>query len=152
MKRDLEPSWQKDALMSTGAGAAAAAAVAELQRKEEEEMTPYTTKDLAEGWEFKIVRSCCGAFRRPEKLQAVLDEEKRGGWTLVEKFDDCRIRLRRPAGAKVTASEFDDNYDPYRTTVGAFEQSCDDGCPRRRNPGRRRHDDASIPARRAIIG
>ena len=82
--------------MSAGAGAAAAAAAAELQRQEEEEMTPYTTKDLAEGWEFKIVRSNMGAFRKPEKLRAILDEESRGGWTLVEKFDDCRIRLNAP--------------------------------------------------------
>jgi hypothetical protein len=81
-------------------------------------MTPYTTKDLAEGWEFKIVRSSMAAFRKPEKLQAILDEEARGGWTLVEKFDNCRIRLKRPVGSKMTASDFDDGYDPYRTTVG----------------------------------
>ena len=65
--------------MSAEAGAAAAAA--ELQRQEEEEMTSYTPKDLAEDWEFKILRSNFGTFRRPEKLQAVLDEESRGGWT-----------------------------------------------------------------------
>lgn len=104
--------------VGAGAGAAAAVAAAELQSQEEEEMTPYTTKDLAEGWEFKIVRSSMAAFRKAEKLQAVLDEEKRGGWTLVEKFDDARIRLKRLAGSKVTASDFDDGYDPYRTTVG----------------------------------
>jgi hypothetical protein len=104
--------------MSAGAGAAAAAAAAEMKRQEEEEMTPYTAKDLAEGWEFKIIRSNFGTFRKPEKLQAILDEEKRGGWMLLEKFDDSRIRLRRPAGTKVTAAEFDDGYDPYRTSVG----------------------------------
>ena len=37
---------------------------------------------------------------------------------LVEKFDDCRIRLKRPAGAKVIRGDFADRYDPYRTTVG----------------------------------
>ena len=42
----------------------------------------------------------------------------RGGWVLVEKFDDTRIRLKRPAGSKVTQGDFDDAYDPYRTTVG----------------------------------
>ena len=84
--------------MSAGAGAAAAAAAAaaELQRQEEEEMTPYSTKDLDEGWEFKIVRSNFATFRSQEKLRAVLEEEKRGGWMLVEKFDDQRIRLKRP--------------------------------------------------------
>jgi hypothetical protein len=104
--------------MSAGAGAAAAAAAAELQRQEEEEMTPYTTKDLDEGWEFKIVRSNFATFRNHDKLRALLDEEKRGGWTLVEKFDDQRIRLKRLAGAKVAQGDFAEGYDPYRTTVG----------------------------------
>ncbi len=108
--------------MSVGAGAAAAAAAAaEMQRQEEEEMTPYSTNDLDEGWEFKILRSNFAAFRNPEKLRAVLDEEKRGGWTLVEKFDDQRIRLKRAAGAKVNVGEFAEGYDPYRTTVGTSQ-------------------------------
>jgi len=107
--------------MSYGGAAAAVAAAAEMQRQEEEEMTPYTEKDLAEGWEFKILRSNFAAFRKPEKLQAILNEEKRGGWTLVEKFDDTRIRLKRPAGSKVVQGDFDDAYDPYRTTVGVSQ-------------------------------
>ena len=100
------------------AGAAAAAAAAELQRREEEEMTPYTTKDLDEGWEFKILRSNFSAFRNPQKLRTILEEEKQGGWTLVEKFDDQRIRLKRLSGSKVAQGDFGDGYDPYRTTVG----------------------------------
>ena len=80
-------------------------------------MTPYSTKDLDEGWEFKIVRSNFATFRGQEKLRAVLEEEKRGGWVLVEKFDDQRIRLKRPAGAKANQGELADGYDPYRTTV-----------------------------------
>lgn len=106
--------------MSIGAAAAVAAA-AETQRQEEEEMTSYSDKDLAEGWEFKIVRSNFTTFRNPEKLRTVLDEEKRGGWSLVEKFDDQRIRLKRPAATKVTQGDFADGYDPYRTTVGASQ-------------------------------
>jgi hypothetical protein len=104
--------------MSDEAGVAAAAAAAEMQRHEEEEMTTYTPKDLAEDWEFKILRSNFGTFRNPEKLRAVLDEESRGGWMLVEKFDDCRIRLKRPAGTKLIQGDFEDGYDPYRTSVG----------------------------------
>ncbi len=106
--------------MSVGASAGAAAAIAaaaELMRQEEEEMSGYSEKDLSEGWEFKILRSNMSSFRKPERLQAVLDEEKRGGWTLVEKFDDCRIRLKRPAGTKVIQGDFADNYDPYRTQI-----------------------------------
>jgi hypothetical protein len=105
-----------------GAGAAAAAAAAARRmREEEEEMTAYNPKDLAEDWEFKIIRSNFNTFRNPEKLRAVLEEEKRGGWTLVEKFDDQRIRLKRPAGVKVTPADFADGYDPYRTTVGVSQ-------------------------------
>ena len=69
-------------------------------------MTPYNTQDLAEGWEFKILRSNFREFRNQEKLRAVLDEEKRGGWTLVEKFDDQRIRLKRPAVNQDDAGRF----------------------------------------------
>ncbi len=104
--------------MSIGAAGAAAAAAVEMQRQEEEEMSPYTTNDLADGWEFKILRSNFREFRNQERLRAVLEEEKRGGWTLVEKFDDQRIRLKRPAATKMTQGDLADGYDPYRTTVG----------------------------------
>jgi hypothetical protein len=98
------------------ASTAAAAAAAEMMRKEEEEMTTYTREDLTEGWEFKILRSMTSAFKHPEKLQAALEEESKSGWVLVEKFDDSRIRLKRPASAK----EYDvhPGVDPYRTYVG----------------------------------
>ena len=44
--------------------AAAAAEAARLRNQEEEEMTPYNEKELAEGWEFKILRSNMNAFRK----------------------------------------------------------------------------------------
>lgn len=109
---------------AVAAATAAANALAELMRQEEEEMTPYSEKDLAEGWEFKIVRSTFGAeFRNAERLRAVLEEEKKGGWVLVEKFDDSRIRLKRPAGAKIMEVDFDEGYDPYRTTIPVSERT-----------------------------
>jgi hypothetical protein len=114
--------------MSIVSGAAAggvAAAVAvrrQLEQQEEELMTGYRPQDLAEGWEFKILRSNTAAFRQPEYLRAILEEEKRGGWTLVEKFDDARIRLKRPAGAKVTEEDLASGYDPYRTSVVTLPQ------------------------------
>jgi hypothetical protein len=98
------------------AAGAAAAAAAELARKEEEEMTTYTREDLTEGWEFKILRSMTNAFKKPEKLQQVLMEESSAGWVLVEKFDDARLRLKRPAAAKEADGQLD--FDPYRTYVG----------------------------------
>src|SRR4051812_11893968 len=110
--------------MSTGAAAAAAAAAAaEMQRLEEEHMTPYGAKDLGEDWEFKILRSNFATFRNPARLRAILDEEKRGGWSLVEKFDDQRIRLKRPAGTKLVEGDFAEGYDPYRTNVGMSQQA-----------------------------
>lgn len=99
-----------------GAAAGAAAAATEMARKEEEEMTTYTREDLTEGWEFKILRSMTRAFGKPEKLQQVLAEESRAGWVLVEKFDDYRVRLKRPASAKEADGQLD--FDAYRTYVG----------------------------------
>lgn len=106
-------------MIAASGGAAAAAAAEMLRRREEEEMTSYSPKDLADDWEFKILRSQTGVFRNPEKLRAVLDEEKRGGWVLVEKFDNQRIRLKRPAGTKVVEDDLAPHpYDPYRTELG----------------------------------
>ena len=104
------------------AGAAGAAAAAEQQRllqQEEEEMTPYSRDDLAQNWEFKIVRSAMGGFRKPAFLQRVLDDEARAGWVLVEKFDNSRIRLKRPALARERDGKLD--FDPYRTDAGATQ-------------------------------
>jgi hypothetical protein len=82
-------------------------------------MTGYTPEELASGSEFKILRSATSAFRRPEFLKQVLDEEKDAGWTLVEKFDNSRIRLKRPASARTGGSST--TLDPYRSYVGISE-------------------------------
>jgi len=79
-------------------------------------MSSYSAEELAAGWEFKIVRSATGGFKRPEFLQQVLEEEKRAGWTLVEKFDNSRMRLKRPASAR--ASGGSSAIDAYRIEVG----------------------------------
>jgi hypothetical protein len=102
-----------------GGAAAAAAAKRRRERQEEEEMTRYTSEELASGLEFKILRSATSAFGRPEFLKQVLDEEKDAGWTLVEKFDNSRIRLRRPASARNDGSNT--RFDPYRSYVGISE-------------------------------
>ncbi len=103
--------------MSAGAaGAAAAAEQQRLMQQEEEEMTPYSADDLAGDWEFKIVRAAMGGFRKAAFLQQVLDDESRAGWVLVEKFDNCRIRLKRPAKARERDGKLD--FDPYRTDAG----------------------------------
>ena len=100
--------------------AAAAAAAARRRREEEEEhMTPYMPRDLAENWEFKILRSATGAFKDPAVMQRYLAEESQAGWTLVEKFDNSRIRLKRPAAARQQDAQC--AFDPYRTRVGMSE-------------------------------
>jgi hypothetical protein len=107
--------------MSAGASASAAAAAEQQRRRreEEEEMTPYSPTELAQDWEFKIVRSAMGSFRHPAYLQKVLDDEARAGWVLVEKFDNSRIRLKRPAKARERDGKLD--YDPYRTDAGVSQ-------------------------------
>ncbi len=105
--------------MSTASAAAAAAAIRRRMQQEEEEMTPYRDADLAGEWEFKILRSTTGAFKHPDRLRQVLAEEARAGWVLLEKFDDGRIRLKRPADAKSRDAGLD--FDPYRTHIGLSE-------------------------------
>lgn len=99
-------------------GSAAAAAHQARLRQEEEEMTPYSPRDLAEDedWEFKILRSSSAAFKNPERLHAVLNEEARAGWMLVEKFDNSRLRLKRPTSARQLDGKLE--FDPYRTYIG----------------------------------
>ena len=101
------------------AAATAAIAAAEAARKraeEEEHLTPYMSESLAQDWEFKILRSAQGLFRDPAQQARLLAEEARAGWIFVEKFDDCRIRLTRPASAKAKDGTLD--FDPYRIHVG----------------------------------
>jgi hypothetical protein len=106
--------------MSAGGASAAAAAAAQRRRREEEEtMSGYTHADLSEGWEFKILSSGTGQFRKPEVLRQALEEEARAGWVLVEKFDNQRLRLKRPASARTGDAAL--GYDPYRTTYGMSE-------------------------------
>ena len=104
--------------MSTAA-AAAAAAQRRREKEEEEHMTPYTPRDLTENWEFKILRSATAAFKDPAVMQRYLAEEAQAGWTLVEKFDNSRIRLKRPAAARQQDAQC--TFDPYRTRVGISE-------------------------------
>ena len=101
------------------AGASAAQRRRWMLEKEEEEMTQYTREDLDDEWEFKIVRSGTGAFRKREVLDQVVEEEARAGWVMLEKLDDSRIRFKRPARARAQDAYLPPEVDPYRTTYGA---------------------------------
>lgn len=104
-------------------GGAAAAAAAKRRRmmiaEEEEDMAGYTQDDLGNGWEFKIVRSESAAFRKPEVLRKLIEEEARAGWVMLEKFDDRRVRFKRSRSARTRDVLLPPGVDPYRTRYGA---------------------------------
>jgi hypothetical protein len=100
----------------------AAAAAAKRRRKmmlaEEEDMARYTQDALNNDWEFKIVRSESGAFRKPEVLRKLVEEEARAGWVMLEKFDDRRVRFKRARSARTRDALLLPGVDPYRTRYG----------------------------------
>lgn len=106
---------------AAGGAAAAAAKKRREQQEEEEQLTTYTPEELREEWEFKIVRSAFGAFGNAQKLKQMLKEEAEAGWVLVEKFDNTRVRLKRPAHVRKQDHMLPPEINPYRTTYGSGE-------------------------------
>jgi hypothetical protein len=99
-----------------------AAAEKQKQRRwEEEDMTRYSQEEMEDGWEFKILRSTTGAFKKLETFAKVLDEEAIAGWDMVEKFDNNRIRFKRPKSARTRDAMLPPGIDPYRTQYGIDE-------------------------------
>jgi hypothetical protein len=99
----------------------AAQVAAKKKRQEEEEMAKYTRDELDNDWEFKIVKSVSGKFSKREVVEQVRAEEAVAGWVMVEKFDDNRIRFKRPASAQRNDYNLPPGIDPYRTTYGMSE-------------------------------
>lgn len=108
---------------AAGGAAAASAAAAKKRREQEEEeqMTTYSPEELNDEWEFKIVRSTFEAFGNPQKFKQMLKEEAEAGWVLVEKFDNGRVRLKRPASARKQDHLLPPEINPYRTSYGGTE-------------------------------
>jgi hypothetical protein len=108
--------------MAPGISAATTGAIVAAHQQqmmaEEERMATYTREELEKDWEFKIVRATSAAFRKPEALQALLREEAVAGWTMVEKFDDSRVRFKRPQSAREQDVYLLEGVDPYRTQYG----------------------------------
>ncbi len=105
-------------------GAHVAVHAAQEQRKnqeEEEEMTSYTRQELEEDFEFKIIRSSTGTFKKREAVEQLKAEEGMSGWVMVEKFDDNRIRFKRPLSAQKNDAMLPDGIDPYRSKYGMSE-------------------------------
>ncbi len=99
------------------------------QQEEEEDLTQYQTQSQpltnlpkpapsASGWEFKIVRSQRNIFHQPETLKQVCQEEAQGGWVLLEKLDDRRLRFKRPMHLR-QKQLVNHSYDPYRSFYGS---------------------------------
>jgi hypothetical protein len=86
------------------------------QQMEEQEMTENSTQSVSGEWEFKILCSPTGKFRDPKWLQTVLAEEALAGWTLLEKFDGTKLRLKRPVSARARDAALP--FDARRTSVG----------------------------------
>ncbi len=102
-------------------GHIAAQEAAKRKKQEEEEMTKYTREELNNEWEFKIVRSATGKFSKWDNVEQVRAEESIAGWIMVEKFDDNRIRFKRPFSAQKDDIMLPPDIDPYRTTYGMSE-------------------------------
>jgi hypothetical protein len=103
---------------AAGAAAAAARKKKRREREEEEKLTSYKDSDM-DGWEFKILRSHTGKFKKREFVEQVCREEAKAGWEMIEKFDNNRIRFKRPVDRRGTDRALE--IDPYRTTVGISE-------------------------------
>jgi hypothetical protein len=108
--------------MSHGAHAVVLAVIeAKKKKQEEREMTNYTDQELGQNWEFKIMRSATGLFSKREKVEQIIAEESLAGWMLAEKFDDNRLRFKRPASAKRKDYNLPAHINPYRTNIGMNE-------------------------------
>jgi hypothetical protein len=109
-----------------------------LLEDEEEQLTPYDSKETIDpmdekvvpkdrksssdprlvGWEFKILRSPQDLFRDSAIFKRVLEEEAIAGWILLEKLDDRRLRFKRPIAMREVLRADLLPIDPYRTTYG----------------------------------
>jgi hypothetical protein len=67
-------------------------------------------------WEYKIVRAEWNEFARREHLDTLLRQEATAGWVMAEKYDDQRVRLKRPIDAHYQDFYLPRSVDPYRTT------------------------------------
>lgn len=95
--------------MSDDASQAAARRRAAI-RKEEEQLTSYTPTDMSEDWQFKIVH---GNFSSQHAVEQVIREQAEFGWIFLEKFDNGRIRFKRPASEAI--NDRGRPGDPYST-------------------------------------
>ncbi len=88
---------------------------------EEEEMTKYNESGRQIDYEYKILRSNNNVFAKRSTLERVKAEEALAGWELIEKFDNKRLRFRRPIAAQRQDDQLPPGIDAYRTQYGMPE-------------------------------
>ncbi len=109
-----------------------------LLEDEEEQLTPYDSKETIDpmdekvvpkdrkgnsdprlvGWEFKILRSPQDLSRDSTIIKRELEEESIAGWILLENLDDRRLRFKRPIAMREVLRADLLPIDPYRTSYG----------------------------------
>ena len=105
----------------SGAHVAIAAAIKKKKQEKEEKTMGYNQEELENNWEFKILRSASGKFKKYETVEQVKAEESVAGWVIVEKFDNNRIRFKRPRKAIENDVHLPPGVDPYRISYGMSE-------------------------------
>jgi hypothetical protein len=70
-------------------------------------------------WEYKIVRSKRPIFGNPATFAQLCREEALAGWILLEKFDNRRVRFKRPSHLREDLDPASLPFDPYRTRYRA---------------------------------
>lgn len=66
--------------------------------------------------EYKILQSQTPLFASTAKMHEALEQESKAGWTLLEKEDNYRIKLKRDISNRDNDKNLD--FDAYRSTVG----------------------------------
>lgn len=66
--------------------------------------------------EYKVVQSTTPYFAKSQNISAVMAEEEKAGWRLLEKCDNYKLRLQRDISHR--ANDKDLSIDAYRSQVG----------------------------------
>jgi len=66
--------------------------------------------------EYKVVQSTTPLFAKLQNIEAIMAEEAKAGWQLVEKYDNYKLRLQRNISHRANDKAL--AFDAYRSQVG----------------------------------
>lgn len=66
--------------------------------------------------EYKVIQATTPYFAKSPNIAAVMSEEEKAGWRLLEKCDNYKLRLQRDISHR--ANDKNLSIDPYRSQVG----------------------------------